>query len=70
MNEAMIDLENYQDIKLSESNRDVIRSALEHYRNVVTIKLYGDVESPYIQEKHDIELLEIDEILELMEEKE
>ena len=63
----MIDFENYQDIKLSESNRDVIREALEHYRNVVTARLYGDVKTPYIQEKHDIELLEIDEILELME---
>jgi len=64
----MIDFENYQDIKLSESNRSVVRDALEHYRVLVTARLYGDVDSIFIREKHDIELLEIDEILELMEE--
>jgi hypothetical protein len=59
-------LENYVDIKLSESNRSIIRDALEAYRNEVTAKVYGDTESVFDTEYHDIMLDEIDEIMVLM----
>ena len=59
-------LENYIDIKLSESNRSIIRDALEAYRNEVTAKVYGDTESVFDTEYHDIMLDEIDEIMVLM----
>jgi hypothetical protein len=54
-------LQNYKDIKLSESNREIIRDALEMYRNVVTKRLYSDVRTNYAN-YHDIMILEIDEI--------
>lgn len=59
-------LENVKNVKLSESNRDIIRDALEMYRNEVTKRLYAEVESNYVNEYHDIMLLEIDEILEVL----
>jgi hypothetical protein len=59
-------LENYVDIKLSESNRSIIRDALEAYRNEVTAKVYGDTESVFDTEYHDIMLDEIDEIMVLV----
>ena len=58
-------LQNYKDIKLSESNREIIRDALEMYRNVVTKRLYSDVKTNYAN-YHDIMILEIDEILEVL----
>jgi hypothetical protein len=51
---------------LSESNREIIKDALEMYRNEVTKKLYSDVKSNYTTEYHDIMILEIDEILEVL----
>jgi hypothetical protein len=60
------ELENYKDIKLSESYRDIIRDALELYRNEVTKRLHSEVESIFVTEYHDIMLLEIDEILEVL----
>jgi len=50
--------ENYKTVKLSESNRQILRDALEYYRNAVTVSLYTEG-----NEYEDIELLEIDEIL-------
>ena len=58
-------LQNYKDIKLSESNREIIKDALEMYRNVVTKRLYSDVRTNYAN-YHDIMILEIDEILEVL----
>jgi hypothetical protein len=58
-------LENYKDIKLSESNREIIRDALEMYRNEVTKRLYSEVGTNYA-DYHDIMILEIDEILEVL----
>jgi hypothetical protein len=58
-------LQNYKDIKLSESNREIIRDALEMYRNVVTKRLYSEVRTNYAN-YHDIMILEIDEILEIL----
>ena len=58
-------LQNYKDIKLSESNREIIRDVLEMYRNVVTKRLYSDVRTNYAN-YHDIMILEIDEILEVL----
>ena len=58
-------LQNYKDIKLSESNREIIRDALEMYRNEVTERLYSDVRTNYAN-YHDIMILEIDEILEVL----
>jgi hypothetical protein len=50
----------------SESNRDIIKDALEMYRNEVTRRLYSEVKSNFVTEYHDIMLLEIDEILEVL----
>jgi len=61
------ELENFKDINLSESNREIIKDALEMYRNEVTKRLYSDVKSIFVAEYHDIMLLEIDEILENLE---
>lgn len=63
----MDEMERYRDIKLSESYRSIISTALEEYRNTVTQRLYSDIETNYDNEYHDIELIEIDEILQLME---
>lgn len=57
------ELTNTREIPLNDSNRMIIRSALELYRNETTIKLYGDLCNI---EYYDIELLEIDEILQLL----
>ena len=66
----MLDIfENYELIRLSESNRYLVRNALELYRNQITAKLYGDIEDDIDPVYHDIELLEIDEILELLKEE-
>jgi hypothetical protein len=61
------ELENFKDIKLSESNREILKDALEMYRNEVTKRLYSEVKSIFVTEYHDIMLLEIDEILENLE---
>jgi ribosomal protein L20A (L18A) len=58
-------LQNYKDIKLSESNREIVRDALEMYRNKVTERLYSDIGTNYTN-YHDIMILEIDEILEVL----
>ena len=50
----------------SESNRDIIKDALEMYRNEVTRRLYSEVKSNFVTEYHDIMLLDIDEILEVL----
>jgi hypothetical protein len=55
----MLECENYRTVELSESNREIILTALELYRTTVTEKLCDDP-----TEYHDIELLEIDEIIE------
>jgi hypothetical protein len=64
------DMQNYKNIKLSESEREVIRDALEMYRNEVTKRLYSEVKSNFTTEYHDIMILEIDEILEIVSEEE
>ena len=56
------EIEKYRLIRTNESNRSIIRTALEQYRNIVTMHLY--TAKDYSAEYHDIELLEIDEILE------
>ena len=63
-------MENYNQVKLSQSNREVIREALEMFRNHVTLMAYGDTESHYDGEYLDIMLDEVDEILQFVEEKE
>jgi|APGre2960657404_1045060.scaffolds.fasta_scaffold252889_1 hypothetical protein len=60
------ELQDYKNITLSVSNRNIIRDALEMYRNEMTKKLYSDVESNFTTEYYDIELLEIDEVIEIL----
>ena len=57
--------ENFRTIKLSESNRSIIRDALEAYRNNRTIALYSE-RDPNRADFVDIEILEIDEIFDLI----
>jgi len=60
----MIDRLDTKSIFLSDSNRIIIREALEAHRNELTAKLYGDVPSNCSTEYFDIEIQEVDEILE------
>ena len=59
------EIENFRMIKLSESNRYLVREALEAYRNEKTSDLY-DERDPNRADYIDVEILEIDEILELI----
>jgi hypothetical protein len=59
----MIDVENCRMVKMSESNRYIVRELLEKYRNEATMQMFDNT-SEYNQEYWDIMVLEIDEILE------
>ena len=55
----------YKNVRLSDSQRDIIRISLELYKS--TMETYQGI-LPRDQDHHEIEMMEVEEILELMPE--